>query len=998
MRFGVLGPMVVRRGDGTEVPVGGPRLRALLAVLLVDAGRVVGVDRLVDSLYGDRPPAGAVNAVQSLVSRLRSVLDVVVERSPAGYRLVVDPSEVDALRFEELLARGLPGEALALWRGPALRDVGDAPFASVVAARWEELRLRAVEDHDVAPVGVLRELVGEFPLRERLVARLVRVLHREGRGAEALAVFERTRRLLAEELGADPGGELAAAHLAVVRGERVAARHVLPAQLTSFVGRAEEVRSVVRALAGSRLVTLLGPGGAGKTRLAVEVAAADPGDVFFVDLASVVAGGDVPRAVVSALGLRERVVSAPVDRLVAALAERSVLVVLDNCEHVVADVAVLAGVLLAACPGLRVVATSREALGVTGEVVRPVPPLPVDDVGSPAVRLFVDRAVAVNPSFVLDGVSGPLVVEICRALDGLPLAIELAAARVRSLPLAEVAARLGDRFRLLSRGSRAVVARHRTLHAVVEWSWGLLGARERELARRLTVFADGVSLAAAEAVCGVAGVDEVLPSLVEKSLVEVSGGRFRMLETIREFCGARLVEAGEEEVLRRAHAEWVLGLLVEAAPRLLRAEQVVWLERLAAEHGNVRAAVRWAVSADVALALRLVAEAGWYFWLRGLRSEGAAVAGEVVRAAGPVAPAGLAEEYLLCALMASSMGEGWPDLPGAPSPKAKSPEGFAGPPTRPFLTMLWGMAFGVPDVDVPVLDGRRAQLIGPDPWSRALALLGLGLQFQYAGQLGRAREAHGEALAGFRALGERWGMSTVLAQLAELSRLAGGLDEALAFLDEALALAEVLGASEHTAGMLVQRAEWAAWRGGFDAAWADLERAAGLARSQGALEMLASAWLGMAEVCRSRGEPVRAAGWLAEALRVCPAGWFGPEETRAGIRVAAARLALARGDVAGAREALGLALASAVEWGNAMVLARVAEGRAAVALAEGDARGAALLAGAARGMRGAVAVVDPDVVAVEGGARAVLGPVVFGEVVARGAGLGRDGVVAVLGA
>lgn len=994
----MLGPVVARRADGTEVPVGGPRLRALLAVLLVDAGRVVGLDRLVDALYGDRPPAGVANAVQSQVSRLRSLLDVEVERSAAGYRLVVDRSEVDALRFEDLVARGLPGEALALWRGPALRDVGDAPFAQAQAARWEELRLRAVEDHDVAPVALLAELVARFPLRERLVARLVRVLHREGRRAEALAVFERTRSVLVEELGSDPSPELAAAHLEVLRGERSPARHVLPAQLTSFVGRAEEVRLVGRALLGSRLVTLLGPGGAGKTRLAVEVAASDPGDVFFVDLAPLGAGGDVPQAVLTALGLREdglRAVSSPVQRLVAALAERSVLVVLDNCEHVVADAAVLAGALLTACPGLRVLATSREALGVTGETVRPVPPLPVDDVGSAAVRLFVDRAVAVNPSFVLDGVSGPAVVEICRALDGMPLAIELAAARVRSLPVAEVAARLGDRFRLLSRGSRAAAPRHRTLHAVVEWSWDLLDADERVLARRLTVFSDGTTLESAAAVCGVPGTDELLPSLVDKSLVEVSGRRYRMLDTIRAFCAERLVEAGELERVRRAHARWALGVAVEASPHLLRAGQLEWLARLSADHENFKAAIRWAVGVERGLALRLMAELGWYFWVRGLRTEGSLLAEEVVRAVGPVAPAGLAEEYLVCALYASSTGAR-EAVPGAPSPKQQLHDVFAGPATRPFLTMLWGMAYGVPDVETPTLDGLRGSLIGPDDWSQALARLGLGMQFQYAGRLAEARVSHLEALGRFRVLGERWGMSVVSAQLAELARADGDLGAAVRYLDEALVLSEAFGVTEHTAGMLTQRAEWARHRGEFDSAWADLERAAASARSQGAVGTLAEVRLGMAEVCRSRGDLAGARHWCEQALRVCPSGWFGPAEVRASIHVAVGRTALAEGDPVAAREALGLALESAAEWGNQMVVARVADARAALALASGDARGAALLLGAAHGLRGTVAVVDPDVLGTERAARAVLGDAVFRARAAEGAGLGRDGVLSAL--
>ncbi|NUT93262.1 MAG: AfsR/SARP family transcriptional regulator, partial [Saccharothrix sp.] len=399
---------------------------------------------------------------------------------------------------------------------------------------------------------------------------------------------------------------------------------------------------------------------------------------------------------------------------------------------------------------------------------------------------------------------------------------------------------------------------------------------------------------------------------------------------------------------------------------------------------------------------------GWYFWLRGLRTEGAVLAAEVLRAVGPVAPDGLAEEYLLCALSASAFGvasdvdsgagSGVDEaVPGALSPRQDVPVGFTGPPTRPFLTMLWGMAYGVPDLGEPTLDARRGHLVGPDPWSRALAEVGLGMQYQYAGRLGEARAAHEAALAGFRALGERWGLSVVLSQLAELSRVEGDLGAAVVFLDEALALGERFGATEHTAGMLVQRAEWHRHRGSFDAAWADLERAAVMARAQGALEMLAQVRHGMAEVSRSRGDLTGARAWCEEALRVCPRGWFGPEEVRAHVHVAVGRLELAGGDVAAARAVWGLAVASAAEWGNPMVLAAVAEAWAGSCAVEGDAVRAAELLGAARALRGVPAVlVDADVLVAQDAARAALGAEGFAAASARGGGFGRDGLLAVL--
>ncbi|MGM1063732.1 ATP-binding protein [Saccharothrix sp. Mg75] len=1028
--------MLVRRADGTPVPVGGVRLRALLAVLLVDAGRVVGLSRVGEALYGQHPPAGVVNAVQSQVSRLRAVLDVAVERSPGGYRLVVDPWEVDALRFEELVARGRPGEALALWRGPALCDVGDAPFAAVAAARWEELRLRAVEEHDAVPVGVVRELVAAHPTRERLVARLVRALHREGRRAEALEVFAGARRVLAEELGVDPSPVLAAAHGEVLRDEAASpgsggsgvpggvagvdaagsgavrsdavgsggsgVRHGLPAQLTSFVGREAESALVAGALGSSRLVTVTGPGGAGKTRLAVEVAGADAGEVVFVDLSVVAAGGDVPGAMAAALGLREGPPGpgGAVARLVAALAERRVLLVVDGCEHVVDDAAAVVGAVLAGCPGVRVLATSREALGITGEVVRPVPPLPVGGAGSAAVRLFADRAAAVSPGFRVEPVL-EVVAGICRALDGLPLAIELAAARVRSLPVAEVAARLGDRFRLLSRGSRAAPARHRTLHAVVEWSWGLLSPAERVVARRLAVFADGARLSDAEVVCGAAcpeapggpEVDELLPSLVEKSLVEVVGDRYRMVETIREFCAARLAEAGEGGAVRRAHAEHFLAVARRVVPGLFTAEQVVLLPVLVGEQANLRAAVRWGAVHDHALAVRLAAELGWPYWLRGLRTEGAQLAAEVVAAVGAVAPPGAEEEHLVCVLNASSTAAG--GVAGGGVPVAADGRGFAGPPRLPFLTVLWGMAFGVASSDPPVVAAARENLVGRDPWSRALGRLGAGMYAQYAGDLEGAWREHSAASAGFRAVGERWGTALSAAQLAEVAWARGRAGVAEGFLGEALGFSRELGASEHTAGLLCLRAEWACERGDVAAAWADLEEAVVLACSQGTVETVAAARLGMAEVALLRGDVEGARGWCEEAWRVCPAGWFGPEQVRGFIHVARARVALAAGEVGGALGWVVEAVRAARAWGNQLVAVRAADARARVADARagavaGEAELAALLVGAGRVLRGAGgAVPDAEV------ARRVLGGD-YGRWVARGRALDLDGVLDVL--
>ncbi|GGZ12166.1 hypothetical protein GCM10010300_65460 [Streptomyces olivaceoviridis] len=577
MRFGILGPVEIRTDDGTPLDPGGPRPRALLTLLLLDAGRAVSVERLLDGLYGAEPPAGAMGALQSQVSRLRRRLapHAGVDAVPAGYALAVAPDAVDVHRFARLAAEGrtaltagdhqraavLLRDALSLWRGPALPDL---PDAHTDRARLEELRLAVVQDRTDAELGLgggpklvpgLRALLRERPLDERLYGQLMRALHAAGRSAEALAVFEEARRSLADELGADPSPALSALHLDLLRdGSQTPARPRLPAQLTRFVGREPELARIDRALTDSRLVTLTGPGGVGKTRLALEAAArawtdasatrsatgadtrpAAARDVCLVELAPLTDGARIPYAVPAALGARDGFRSPAtdaLDRLLAALADREVLLVLDNCEHLVESAARTTALLLGACPGVRVLATGRESLGITGEVLVPVPPLPEE----PAVRLLLDRARAVRPDF--DGHAR--VAEICRALDGLPLAIELAAARLRTLSVDELADRLHDRFRVLARGDRAKAPRHRTLRAVVEWNWELLDAAERDLASRLTVCAGGATLDAVAAVCGVPYPEDPLASLVEKSFLEVSDGRYRMLETIRAFAAESL--------------------------------------------------------------------------------------------------------------------------------------------------------------------------------------------------------------------------------------------------------------------------------------------------------------------------------------------------------------------------------------------------------------------------------------------------------------------------
>ncbi|SEB42890.1 Predicted ATPase [Amycolatopsis tolypomycina] len=996
MRFGVLGAVAAWHPDGTQVAVGGPRSRTLLALLALEAGRFVPAERLIDGMYGEHPPDGAANALQSQVSRLRTALrDLApVEFTAAGYRLAVAPDEVDVHAFERLTREGRTllkngeharaaetlGEALALWRGPAFTDLADAPFAAAQATRLAELRADAVAEHVEARLALgqaedvlagLRGTVAAQPLRERPRAQLVRALAAAGRPADALAAFEDARRTLAEELGADPGPELAEAHLAVLRGEtEKPVLPALPAQLTSFVGRDGELRQVAELLARARLVTLTGPGGTGKTRLAIEAAAAaaaQAGPVAFVELAPH-GSADVAGAVLAALGLRESSRGGPqdpVERLVSALRERPVLLVLDNCEHVVDVTARLAARLLAACPGLRVLATSREPLGITGEQLAPVPRLAVPPPGTPvirarefaAVRLFAERAAASDPAFALDESTIGDVQHVCAALDGLPLALELAAARVRTLRLGGIAARLDDRFRLLARGSRTAEARHRSLRGVVEWSWALLTDEERALARRLTVFSGGATAAAAAEVCGADA--DLLPDLADKSLVEAVGGRFRMLETIRAFGGEKLAEAGEAEKFHRAHAEYFLRFAEEADPKLRTAEQLEWLARIDADYDNLLAALRWSTEHDVTLALRLVPLLAMYWWMRGRRFEGAGLSLAVVARCPPELREEYVEEFLVCVLGA---------LAGQPHESLEqylplvrryaTDEDWT--PRNPMLVMLLGVVAGPPGDDAELLGRGKSLLAAGDAWGWALLPMGLGLRSMMSGDLAGAEDGLREGAAQFRALGERWGLSMALDHLSQLLTWRGEYAAAVPLMDEALGLMHEIGATDDVADLICRRAWTHLLAGDHARAHADYELAAATASRSGMPESRAAAYVGLANLARLSGDLVAARELGERALTECAGGSFAAESVRATASISLGRLALAEGDRSSAVSLHRSALLIGKQWNASDVVAFALEGLAEAA----QPPQAAVLLGAAAAVRGTAISGDPDVSAV----------------------------------
>ncbi|MEV5573673.1 BTAD domain-containing putative transcriptional regulator [Spirillospora sp. NPDC052269] len=1039
MEFGVLGPVEARLGE-ESVAVGGPRVRALLAMLALSAGRVVTTEHLIDGLYGEDAPAGAVNALQSQVSRLRRGLRdaSLVEGHPAGYRLNAPGAQVDALRFAELaqdgrraLSRGeaalaveLLEEAVGLWRGPALADVREAPFSEGQAARLEEARVAALEDLAEAQVSAgmpgaaverLRQVVEAHPLRERARGLLMRALHGTGRQAEALEVYENARQVLAEELGADPSGELADLHVAILRGdlekpvpsaapmdapvavevELPAAVRTIPSQLTSFVGRDDELRRIGEMLANGRFVTLLGPGGAGKTRLAVEAATRQQGEVCFVELATAGAGEEVAPALVGALGMRrDDQVSDPVERLVAGLSGRRVLLVLDNCEQVVEEAARLAHLLLTSCPELRVLTTSREALGVTGEMLCPIPPLPLppEDAGAheaadfAAVRLFVERAEAVRPGFMVDEENAGDVRRICAALDGLPLAIELAAARLRSLPVAEVAARLDDRFRLLSRGNRAAAPRHQTLRAVVGWSWDLLDDDERTLARRLSVFSGGWTRETAEAVSDVPDAEWLLEGLAEKSLVRTSDGvRFQMLETIRAFCAERLDEAGETSEIRAAHVRYFLDLAERADTELRGHDQLKWLARMTDEHGNLHAALRHAVRNDPRSGMRLVAALSWYWWLRG-RVDAAPLIGELLVQLGADVPSDLDEEYVLCVANALTSGASGPRTTVWLERATELVNNIRRRLRHPSMMVLWALTAG-PDPDsLPAY----SDWIEDEPWTQALIKMSDGYMLQFRGELVEAEVACSAAVEGFRALGDRWGVANSLDPQAHIADRLGDRERALRLLNEALTLTRDLDALEDTSDLLSRRGEVHVHNGDLAAARADLEAARELSLRAGTPDKTAAAYVGLGRVARLSGDMAEARRLLETALTGYASERFLAIATKAAAKSGLGWIAASEGDLVRARELHREGLSLAFEHPIFMHRAEAALGLASVALAEGNAERAALLVGASTSLAGLLPAADPDLARVVSGVRAALGDEAFEKLRQRGADLSPE--------
>ncbi|MFJ8635196.1 AfsR/SARP family transcriptional regulator [Streptomyces sp. NPDC093568] len=962
MRYRILGVTQAQDDQGTVIPLGGPRLRALLTALALRPGHLTTPDTLIDKIWTDAPPQDAPAALQALIARLRRTLGKdTITSAPGGYALAATKDDVDLFVFERLVHEGTTAlhhddpataartltTALALWHGPALADLPDRTAA---ATRPEALRLEATRSrieadlrlgHAHSAVPELRELTTAHPYDEPLHALLIRALRDTSRPADALAAYETARQALADGLGADPGPELRTLHAELLTPPTTPRPHHphphrqphtphpperngnLRPRLTSFVGRELELDAIRSELHRARLVTLTGPGGSGKTRLAEEAAAGLP-QAWLVELAPLDRPEAVPDAVVSVLGLRETVLltndlAAPQDDPLALLIEycapRSKLLILDNCEHVIGAAATLAETLLTHCPGLTILATSREPLGVPGESVRPVEPLLPDQ----AHRLFVDRAAAVSPdaaAALRDGRDQEAVVEICRRLDGLPLAIELAAARLRLLTPRQIADRLDDRFRLLTSGSRTVLPRQQTLRAVVDWSWDLLDEPERTVLREASVFAGGWDLAAAEAVC-TGPVADLLGALVDKSLIVATpydregsdGMRYRMLETIHEYAVERAAELPELRLAaERRHRAWVRALVEEADPLLRSAGQLPWIARLETELDNIRAALDRALTAReepdaTAIALAMC----WFWWLRNYRVEGAAWVDRILR---------------LCAAL---------DADAAPAPQLSAPAPLtpAGPvdtdPVDAFLTAQDGPAHPrhAARMNLRVLhlflsiefetvehwqderlrryiDGVRAHFARGGPEAARLPGLVWPLThyiLQDAANTGPVMDA---ALANCRAHGGDWEVGCILMFRTHMIVDSPGPVSVDDDLDELRTLSRRVGDRWMRAQVSSAAGETAMSRGRFEEAKGEYEEALRLAHEVGAYTETPFLIARLAEIAYRSGDREGALAALDEAGAA--ADRYGVADSRAFVLLMRAQLALDDKDTARARE------------------------------------------------------------------------------------------------
>jgi predicted ATPase len=895
----LLGPFeVVVAGKPVDVP--GAKRQALVACLALREGRVVSTDTLAEALWGSDLPAAPRNAVQHHVARLRRALgEDAIRLGADGYAL--DGAVVDASQFEELLAaarsalragdaRGAAdtvADALALWRGPALLGLPQSSWATAEAGRLDSLRLDALEERFEAALalgehadvtGAIRAALDESPFRERLWAQLMLALYRGGRQADALEVFQEARQVLLEQLALEPGPDLRRlqeailAHDPAIARVPVAPRHGnLPASPTSFIGREAELTQVVELVREHRLVTLTGPPGVGKSRLALEVARALESDLrggaWHVGLGNAASAADVVRRVAQAVDSRG---ADPLARIVARLRDTDAILVFDACEHVLEETARVVETVLRGCPDVRLLATSREVLHVPGEVRFTVEPLAVPEIGSsdtigvPAVELFTARACAARPGFELTDEDAWLAAEIIRLVDGLPLAIELAAARVNVLGLAEILALVRRRLELLHERPASDASRA-ALGTLVEWSYDLLHADEKTLLHHVAVHRGGAPLPAlveSGAHHGLAEmtVVELLGTLVDKSIVTVSfpsaEARYDLLDTVRDYALERLAEGGGLVAARKAHAEYFASLADAAHGALRGPEWRAWVGRLELEHDNLWAALAYAHEApDAGIAGRLGTLA-WYFTLAERVSEGRRFVELAFASASEDAPPPLHLELVafLCYLATEEL-----------------------------------------DLDAAIEVGERALAgTGPQPPPQsALVEVALSLALAASGNCERAVGLAEKAHARLQAAGDDWSIAASSLLRAQVVAPTGDISTVAALAAQAYRHADAIGFDAFQVPAMLLEAWVAEQRSDESAAAESYQRAFTLAGQAGFADHAAFALAGLGWVAFASGDLREAEEFERQALAAAEAArspWAG-----AHARVRLARVLAASG-------------------------------------------------------------------------------------------------------
>nr|WP_246497162.1 BTAD domain-containing putative transcriptional regulator [Sphaerisporangium rubeum] len=925
MTVAVLGAIDVRR-DGTRLVVPAGKTTEVLVRLALDAGVLVRGERLIEDLWPEQAGGVSRNTLQSKVSRLRRVLGDpgLVVGGGAGYTLAVEPRCVDALEVLRLAetatslrragdaaaAERACGTALAMFRGDLLADAGDGAWLVPYRTRLEETRLRLTEERLAARLGLgaAAELIGDLeglvavhPLREGLWTLLVTALYRAGRQADALEACRRVRRRLADELGLDPGTELRDLEQRILRhdrgldtparetpavpaGQAMTVRGNLPALSASLVGREADLVAVRRLVEERRLVTVTGPAGVGKTRLAIEVAreARTDGGAWLVRLENTPVGASLWPGIGEAFGLSAATEAMVLDRHRGS----GVLVVLDNCEHLVETLPDTVERMVNADPGVRVLATSQVPLGMDGEAVYPLEPLTVED----SVALFTRRAARRRASFRLDAATGPVVEAVCRSLDGLPLAIELAAARVKVLSVQEIARRLDDRFTLLNDPAGHRPPRRRTLRAAIAWSYDLLFPDDQKGLWALACFSGGAPLAAAEHVLAALGVPaasavDVVARLAERSLVGVDVGtagtvRYRLLDSVRAFCQEKLTEAGEAATALGAHAAWYAAAADRAAQGARGAGQAEHLELARTERADIDAALTWAATHDPLLGLRIATGFAWTWAILGagpdaaLRVRAALTAATAPTAplpAGTATPAGAvpvsagtavpARDRAGALLLAGFLEASGGDLDQATADIEEATR-LAGDDLRGvdllYLSFVRSQQGRARDALTLLAECRpRFRRLGL-AWEEGTCRLLTAWAEIALGATDRGKAACDEALSLLAPLGDQWALNHIEAMLGALAQAEHRFADATGHLRRAAEATHALGFAAAEAHHLTNLARAQHQSGDRPAAIATLERAVDTARDTGDLRTAAAAGVRLGHFLRLAGDRSRA--------------------------------------------------------------------------------------------------------------------------------------------